>query len=81
LGLLEQASLFVDITMSPFSTNEHKKRAKNDKRMVEMATAVRQTFEPVVLPHINTRSGINIYLQILQHDGGKLYDSNIYGAY
>lgn len=37
-----------------------------------MASFVKQTFEPVVITTLYPRSQIDIYLQIIQHDGGTL---------
>ena len=37
-----------------------------------MASFVKQTFEPVVVTTLYARSQIDIYLQIIQHDGGTL---------
>ncbi|KAF9975501.1 Exosome complex component RRP41 [Actinomortierella ambigua] len=62
----------VEFSMAPFSTTERRRRAKTDKRMLEIAQFVKQSFEPVVLTTIYPRSQIDIYLQILQHDGGIL---------
>lgn len=49
---------------------ERKKRSKSDKRILEIASAVKQTFEPIIMTELYARSQIDIYLQILQFDGG-----------
>ncbi|KAI7858382.1 Exosc4 protein [Circinella umbellata] len=68
----DRALLNVEFNVAPFSTSERKKRSKNDKRSLEMATFIRQTFEPVILTKQLPKSQIDIYLQIFQHDGGVL---------
>ncbi|KAG0242422.1 Exosome complex component RRP41 [Actinomortierella wolfii] len=62
----------VEFSMAPFSTTERRRRAKTDKRMLEIAQFVKQSFEPVVLGTLYPRSQIDVYLQILQNDGGVL---------
>jgi exosome complex component RRP41 len=42
-----------------------------DRRTLEFAAAIRDTFDPVVQTHLYPRSEIDIYVQILQQDGGK----------
>lgn len=43
-----------------------------NRRSLEMASFIRQTFEQVILTSQFPRSQIDIYLQIFQHDGGVL---------
>ncbi|KAI0216701.1 Exosome non-catalytic core component, partial [Massospora cicadina] len=70
--LHDRAFLNVEINVSPFSSSERHKRTKNDKRLLELAQSVKQTFEPIVLTQLSSRSQIDIYLQVLQNDGGML---------
>ncbi|KAJ9082213.1 Exosome non-catalytic core component [Entomophthora muscae] len=70
--LHDRAFLNVEINVSPFSTSERQKRTKTDKRLIELAQSVKQTFEPIVLTQLSSRSQIDIYLQVLQNDGGVL---------
>ncbi|KAF9301957.1 Exosome complex component RRP41 [Mortierella antarctica] len=72
LVLHDRAILNVEFNVAPFSTGERRRRTKNDKRLLEMASFVKQTFEPVVITTLYPRSQIDIYLQIIQHDGGTL---------
>ncbi|CAG8604249.1 14230_t:CDS:2 [Acaulospora colombiana] len=65
-----KAIINVELSLAPFSVSERKKRAKSDKRLLEIASAVKQTFEPVIMTSLFARSQIDIYLQILQFDGG-----------
>ncbi|KAG0048536.1 Exosome complex component RRP41 [Gryganskiella cystojenkinii] len=70
--LHDRALINVEFNVAPFSSGERKRRTKNDKRLLEMASFVKQTFEPVVITTLYPRSQIDIYLQIIQHDGGTL---------
>ena len=42
------------------------------RRLLEIASFVKQTFEPVVMTNLFPRSQIDIYLHLFQHDGGTL---------
>lgn len=44
----------------------------NDRRMLELASLVKSTFEPVVQTHLYPRSQIDIFIQVVQQDGGLL---------
>ncbi|RIA92454.1 ribosomal protein S5 domain 2-type protein [Glomus cerebriforme] len=68
--LHNRANINVEISLAPFSMSERKKRSKSDKRILEIASAVKQTFEPIIMTELFARSQIDIYLQILQFDGG-----------
>lgn len=56
--------------MAPFSTGERKKKSKGDRRSQEISLVLRQTFESVIMMHLFPRSSIDIYVQVLQADGG-----------
>ena len=40
------------------------------RRVLEFAAAIRDTFEPVILAHLYPRTQIDIYVQVIQQDGG-----------
>lgn len=42
------------------------------RRILELASAIKSTFEPVIQTHLYPRSQIDIYVQVLQQDGGLL---------
>jgi len=56
--------------MATFSTGERKKKTKGDRRAKEISLLLRETFESVILVNLFPRSQIDIYVQILQADGG-----------
>lgn len=59
-----------EYSMATFSTGERKKKAKGDRRSTEISLVIRQTLESVILTHLFPRSQIDVYIQILQADGG-----------
>ncbi|ELR25324.1 exosome complex exonuclease rrp41, putative [Acanthamoeba castellanii str. Neff] len=54
-----------------FASGERKSK-KTDKKTVELGMLIRQTFESVVMTALYPRSQIDIYVQVLQSDGGAL---------
>ncbi|KAJ1724890.1 Exosome non-catalytic core component [Coemansia erecta] len=68
----EQAQINVEFNVAPFSTSERRRRSKGDKRLLEVAAFVRQTFEGAVQRSVYQRSQIDIYIHLLQNDGGTL---------
>ncbi|CAG8639932.1 1347_t:CDS:2, partial [Paraglomus brasilianum] len=68
--LHNRANISVGVSFAPFATSERKKWGKSDKRLLEIASFVKQTFEPVIQTSSFPRSQIDIFLQILQFDGG-----------
>lgn len=45
------------------------------RRLTELASALEDTFQPVVQTHLYPRSQIDIYVQVLQQDGGEQISS------
>ncbi|KAJ2782640.1 hypothetical protein H4R18_002160 [Coemansia javaensis] len=68
----DRAVVNVEFNVAPFSTSERRQRSKGDKRLLEVASFVRQTFEGAIQRAVYPRSQIDIYLHLLQHDGGTL---------
>ncbi|KAH8117737.1 exosome component 4, partial [Phellopilus nigrolimitatus] len=67
-----RAQVNVEVNIASFSSGERRKRSKNDKRVLEFAAAIKATFEPVIQVHLYPRSQIDIFVQVLQQDGGLL---------
>lgn len=53
-----------------FSTGERKRRPHGDRKSCEMGLQLRQAFEAAILTQLHPRSQIDIYVQVLQADGG-----------
>ncbi|KAJ8323201.1 Exosome non-catalytic core component [Batrachochytrium dendrobatidis] len=71
--LHDRAVINVEYNVASFSSGERKLKMKRDKRMLEIASIIKRTFEPVVMTSTFPRSEIDIYVQILQLDGGALH--------
>ncbi|TFK19359.1 exosome component 4 [Coprinopsis marcescibilis] len=68
----DRANINVEVTVASFSTGERRKRLRGDKRILEFAATIKATFEPVIRTSLYPRSQIDIYIQVLQQDGGTL---------
>lgn len=69
-ALHDRALINCQFSMATFSTSERKKRAKGDRRSVETSLALKQTFEAAIMRELYPHSKIDIYVQIIQSDGG-----------
>ncbi|KAJ3190531.1 Exosome complex component RRP41 [Irineochytrium annulatum] len=67
------ATVNVTFTMASFSAGERKQKVRQDRRLLEIASMVKSTFEGVIMVAAFPKSEININLQILQTDGGILH--------
>ena len=67
----EEAEVEVEVNVAGFVQGERKKRSKGDRRTVELAAAIKNTFEPIIMTHLYPRSQIDIYVNILAQDGGE----------
>ncbi|KAF8579986.1 ribosomal protein S5 domain 2-like protein [Ramaria rubella] len=75
LTLHDRAVVNVEVAISPFSSGERRRRGRGDKRILEFAAAIKATFEPVIQTHLYPRSQIDIFVQVLDQDGGLLQTS------
>ncbi|KAH9925513.1 ribosomal protein S5 domain 2-type protein [Fomitopsis serialis] len=71
--LHDRAVINVEMNVLPFSTGERRRRARADRRILELAATIKSTFEPVVQTTLHPRSQIDIFVQVLQQDGGLLH--------
>ncbi|KAF7312191.1 RNase-PH domain-containing protein [Mycena indigotica] len=68
----DRANINVEVTIAAFSTGERRKRNRGDKRILELAATIKSTFEPVIQTSLYPRSQIDIFVQVLEQDGGLL---------
>ncbi|TFK40078.1 ribosomal protein S5 domain 2-type protein [Crucibulum laeve] len=68
----DRANINVEVSVAAFSTGERRKRSRGDKRILEIASTIKSTFEPVVQTNLYPRSQIDVFVQVLQQDGGVL---------
>ena len=76
----DRASIQVEMAVVPWSTTERRSRGKGDRRLVELSSAIRSTFEPVVQTHVFPRSEINIVVHVL-HQDGSAYAADRHSSY
>jgi exosome complex component RRP41 len=66
----QECRLNVKVKICSFATN--RKVYKSDKRLIEMASMIKSCFEPVLQLDLYSRSEIDVYVTVLQSDGGVL---------
>ena len=54
-----------------FSTSERKEQRQGDRKAVEMSLAIKQIFEAAIMCNLYPRTQIDIFVTILQADGGE----------
>ncbi|KAL6218419.1 hypothetical protein ACLB2K_011633 [Fragaria x ananassa] len=59
-----------EYTMANFSTGDRMRKPKGDRRSTEISLVIRQTMEECILTNLMPRSQIDIFVQVLQADGG-----------
>ncbi|XWS32082.1 hypothetical protein CRYUN_Cryun23aG0130100 [Craigia yunnanensis] len=67
----DQALVRCEYSMANFSTGDHMRKPKGDRRSTEISLVIRQTMEACILTHLMPRSQIDIFVQVLQANGGK----------
>lgn len=65
-----KATLTINLNVTPFSTIDRKKRSKNEKRISEIVTSMKRTFEQSIIVNKYPRTTIGITVHVLSLDGG-----------
>ncbi|KAG0576565.1 hypothetical protein M758_5G084100 [Ceratodon purpureus] len=68
--LHDRALVRCEYSMATFSTGERRRRGKTDRRSTELSLVIGQTMEAAIMTHLLPRTQIDIYVQVLQADGG-----------
>ncbi|GLU00772.1 hypothetical protein SLE2022_181170 [Rubroshorea leprosula] len=66
----DQALVRCEYSMANFSTGDRMRKPKGDRRSTEISLVIRQTMAACILTHLMPRSQIDIFVQVLQADGG-----------
>ncbi|KAL0379435.1 UNVERIFIED_CONTAM: Exosome complex component RRP41 [Sesamum angustifolium] len=66
----DQALVRCEYSMANFSTGDRMRKPKGDRRSTEISLVIRQTMEACILTNLMPRSQIDIFVQVLQADGG-----------
>lgn len=68
-ALPDRAILRVRYHMAPFSTEDRKSPAPS-RREVELSKVIREALEPIVISELYPRAAIDVFVEVLQADGG-----------
>ncbi|GBF94363.1 exosome complex component [Raphidocelis subcapitata] len=66
----DRAIVKCEYAMAAFSTGERRRRGKTDRRSTELSLVIRNTLEQTIQLEEYARSQIDVYVQVLQADGG-----------
>eukprot|EP00252_Welwitschia_mirabilis_P024609 TRINITY_DN7351_c0_g1_i2.p1 TRINITY_DN7351_c0_g1~~TRINITY_DN7351_c0_g1_i2.p1 ORF type:complete len:214 (-),score=37.06 TRINITY_DN7351_c0_g1_i2:87-728(-) len=66
----DHALVRCEYSMANFSAGDRLRHFKGDRKSTEMAIFIRQTMEAIILTHQLPRSQIDIFVQVLQSEGG-----------
>ncbi|MFH0897279.1 MAG: exosome complex exonuclease Rrp41 [Candidatus Bathyarchaeota archaeon] len=69
MALPDRALLRCRYHMAPFSTDERKNPAPS-RREVELSKVIREALEPAIFTELYPKIGIDVYIEVLQSDGG-----------
>lgn len=72
MALHDRANVNVEVGIAMVSASERRRRGRGDKRILELASTIRSTFEPVIQTSLYPRTQIDIFVQILAQDGSVL---------
>ncbi|XP_024541981.1 exosome complex component RRP41 homolog [Selaginella moellendorffii] len=68
--LWDRALVRCEYSMAAFSTGDRRRKGKGNRRSTEISLVIRQTLEAAILTNLMPKSQIDIYVQVLQADGG-----------
>ena len=69
IAMPERAVIRARYHMAPFSVDERKSPAPS-RREMELSKVIRESLEPVVLTDLYPRTTIDVFIEVLQSDGG-----------
>jgi len=69
LSLPDRCRMRVQYRMGTFSVSERKKPAPS-RRELEISKVIREAIEPAIFSEVYPRTGIDIYVQVMEADGG-----------
>ena len=68
----DRAVVRAEYGMATFATGERKKSSRGDRKSAEISTLIADVFAPVILTELYPRSQIDIFVHVLQADGGNV---------
>ncbi|KAI0026621.1 ribosomal protein S5 domain 2-type protein [Vararia minispora EC-137] len=70
--LHDRASVNVEVVWVAFGEAGRRRRGRGDRRVAELTSSLRDTFQPAILTALYPRAQIDIHVHILAHDGALL---------
>lgn len=71
-ALHDRAIVNCEFRLATFSSGERRQKSTGSRQTAEASLIIRQAFESVIQLHLFPKSQIDIYVQVLQADGGVL---------
>lgn len=71
-GHHDAAVIECEFTLATFSTAQRRARFRGDRRSTELGSRVAEALSGAVLTHLYPGSRIDVFVQVLQSDGGEL---------
>ncbi|KAI3888656.1 hypothetical protein MKX03_027234 [Papaver bracteatum] len=68
--LNDRALVSCEYSMANFSIGDRMRKPKGDRRSTEISLVIRQTLEACIMTNLMPRSQIDVFVQVLQADGG-----------
>eukprot|EP00051_Salpingoeca_urceolata_P001185 m.39155 g.39155 ORF g.39155 m.39155 type:complete len:246 (+) comp11243_c0_seq1:44-781(+) len=68
----DKVVLNCEYSVAPFATSERRQRSTSDKRNVEQSVLIRSALEGTIITALYPRAQIDVFVQVLQADGGTL---------
>ncbi len=69
LSMADRMVLRCRYHMAPFSVQERKSPAPS-RREVELSKVIKESLEPALFPELYPRTGVDVFVEVLQADGG-----------
>ena len=69
-ALHDRAIVNCEFRLATFSSGERRQKSTGSRQTAEASLIIRQAFESVIQLHLFPKSQIDIYVQVLQADGG-----------
>ncbi|KAG5175397.1 ribosomal protein S5 domain 2-type protein [Tribonema minus] len=70
--LIDKAIVNCEFNLAPFAGSDRRKRRPTDRKTVEMAMSIKAVFEGAVMLELYPRTQIDLYIHLIQTDGGQL---------
>lgn len=65
-----KAIIRCEYAMATFSTGERRRQRKSDRRSTELSMVIKNTLEQTIILELMPRTQIDVFVQVLQADGG-----------